>query len=111
MTRLIRRLWAGIVLVGLFAYELVLSSFRVAWDVLTPSHRSRPGILAIPLRASSDGEITALTNLVSLTPGSLSLDVAPDRRTLYVHVMFVDDPQAERDAIKALEAKVSRVWR
>jgi multicomponent Na+:H+ antiporter subunit E len=80
--------------VGYFAGQLVLSSLRVAVDIVTPRHRSRPGILAVPLDAESDAEITLLANLVSLTPGSLSLDVSEDRRTLFVHVMFLDDPEA-----------------
>lgn len=83
-----------------FVGQLVLSSLRVAADVLTPQHRARPGIVAIPLDARTDGEITLLANLVSLTPGSLSLDVSADRRTLFVHVMFLDDPETIRRQIK-----------
>jgi multicomponent Na+:H+ antiporter subunit E len=83
-----------------FAGQLVLSSLRVAFDILTPRHRARPGIVAVPLEARSDAEITLLANLVSLTPGSLSLDVSADRSTLFVHVMFLDDPETCRSDIK-----------
>lgn len=86
--------------VGYFGGQLVLSSLRVAVDIVTPRHRSRPGILAVPLDAESDAEITLLANLVSLTPGSLSLDVSEDRRTLFVHVMFLDDPETLRRQMK-----------
>lgn len=86
--------------VAYFAGQLVLSSLRVAADIMTPRHRSRPGILAVPLDVESDTEITLLANLVSLTPGSLSLDVSEDRRTLFVHVMFLDEPEAIRREIK-----------
>ncbi len=83
-----------------FLWELVQSSLLVAWDVLTPTHRSRPAILAIPLDIEDSVQIAVLANLISLTPGSLSLDVSPDRRTLYVHCMFVDDADETRGAIK-----------
>lgn len=83
-----------------FGWELVLSNLRVAWDVVTPRARRRPGVVAVPLDATTDAEITLLANLVTLTPGTLSLDVSPDRRTLYVHAMFVDDPDQVRRAIK-----------
>ena len=83
-----------------FVGQLVLSSLRVAADVVTPRHRARPGILAVPLEVRTNGEITLLANLVSLTPGSLSLDVSEDRSTLFVHVMFLDDPEAARREIK-----------
>ena len=83
-----------------FLYELTVSSLQVAWDVLTPGHRSRPGIIAVPLDIEDPMQITVLANLISLTPGSLSLDVSPDGRTLYVHEMFVDDPDETRRRIK-----------
>ena len=72
----------------------------MATDIVTPRHRARPGVVAVPLDARGDAEITLLANLVSLTPGSLSLDVSDDRCTLFVHVMFLDDPEATRREIK-----------
>lgn len=98
--------------VAYFAGQLLLSSLRVAVDIVTPRHRSRPGILAVPLAAESDTEITLLANLVSLTPGSLSLDVSEDRRTLFVHVMFLDDPEAiRRDIKQGFERRVLELLR
>jgi multicomponent Na+:H+ antiporter subunit E len=84
----------------LFLWELLVASLRVAHDVVTPTHHSRPGVIAVPLDATTDLEITALANLISLTPGTLSLDVSPDRRVLYIHAMFVDDPDTVRREIK-----------
>ncbi len=86
--------------VGFFLAQLVLSSVRVATDVLTPRLRAEPAIVSIPLDARTDGEITLLANLISLTPGSLSLDVSEDRRTLFVHVMFLEDAETCRREIK-----------
>ena len=83
-----------------FLYELVVSSVQVAWDVLTPTPRSRPAIVAVPLDLVDPAQITVLAILISLTPGSLSLDVSPDRKTLYVHQMFVNDPDEARNRIK-----------
>jgi multicomponent Na+:H+ antiporter subunit E len=95
-----RRLVRGVGLILFFVGQLVVSSLRVAADVLTPRHRARPGVVGVPLDARSDAEISLLANLISLTPGSLSLDVSPDRRTLYVHVMFIDDVERVRREIK-----------
>ena len=61
----------------------------------------RPGIVAIPLEARTDDEITLLANVISLTPGTLSLDVSDDRKVLYIHAMFIDDEQQLRDEIKS----------
>jgi len=81
-------------LIILFHYELVVSSIAVVWDVVTPSQKSRPGIIEVPLDIKSDTGILLVTNLISLTPGTLSLDVSEDRKTLFVHAMFADDPDA-----------------
>jgi len=74
-----------------YLWQLVLSNLRVAYDVVTPTHYMRPGVVAVPLEARTDAEITMLANLITLTPGTLSLDLSPDRRTLYVHVMYIDN--------------------
>jgi len=100
MTRFSVRIWKFCALGVYFIFELVLSSFKVAWDVITPRHRARPGILAVPLDVRSDAAVTVLANLVSLTPGSVSLDVSEDRSTLFVHAMFIDDVEAARAEIK-----------
>jgi len=83
-----------------FLKEMIVSSLRVAFDIVTPRDHARPGVVGIPLDAQTDLEITLLANIISLTPGTLSLDVAADRRTLYIHAMFVDDPDALRREIK-----------
>jgi len=99
-SRYVEKAFRSIEFAGFFLLEVVLSSLRVAADIVTPRHRARPGIVGIPLDARSDAEITLLANLISLTPGSLSLDLSPDRRTLFVHVMFLEDAEAFRAAVK-----------
>lgn len=95
-----------------FLYELVVSSLQVVWDVITPVHKSRPGIIAVPLDIDEPVEIAVLANLISLTPGTLSLDVSPDKKFLYVHGMFVEDPDSLRRDIKAgMERKVMEAMR
>lgn len=94
------RVWRWLKLIVLFHYELIVSSIGVVWDVLTPRHRARPGIVAVPLRAKGEAEVLLVTNLISLTPGTLSLDVTEDCNTLFVHAMFADDPDKIRADIK-----------
>jgi multicomponent Na+:H+ antiporter subunit E len=95
-----------------FVWELMLANIRMAHSVLLPSRTLRPGIIAIPLSARTDAEITLLANLISLTPGTLSLDVSTDRKTLYVHAMFIDDVDMMRYEIKAgFERRLLEVMR
>lgn len=87
--------------VGFFVRELVRANTRVAYEVMTPRFNMRPGIVAIPLDARTDAEITILANLITLTPGTTSLDLSVDRRVLYVHAMNVSDADALRHEIKS----------
>lgn len=91
--RMLRLAW-------LFVIELVLSSFRVARDTISPRMDFRPAIVAVPLDVKEEMEIMLLANLISLTPGTLSVDVSTDGSTLYIHAMDVDDPDALRREIK-----------
>ncbi len=98
--------------VGHFTVELFRANFRVAHDVLTPTYYMRPGILAIPLDAETDLEITSLANLISLTPGTLSLDISTDRRVLYIYTMFTDDRESlVRDIKMSLEKPILELLR
>jgi len=83
-----------------FLGQLALANVRVARAVLAPLRRLRPAIVAVPLSLDRDAEIALLANLLTLTPGTLSLEVSEDRRTLYVHALGVDDPEALRREIR-----------
>lgn len=99
-------------LIAFFVQELLVSNLRVLWDVITPGHISKPGVIAVPLDAKSDFEIMMVANLVSLTPGTLSLDVSNDRKSLYVHVMFLEDVDTTRREIKqGIEKRVLEALR
>ena len=90
-------------LAGLLAFlagQILVANLKVAAAVLGPRRRLRPALVAVPLDAKTDGQIAALSNFVTLTPGTLSLDVSPDRKTLYVHAMSAESPDAVRREIK-----------
>lgn len=95
-----RRLYYWTRLIVMFVYELVVSSIPVVRDVLTPGQSSQPALIAVPITVTTDLQITLLANFISLTPGTLSLDVSEDRSTLYIHAMFGDDPDAIRAQIR-----------
>lgn len=105
------RLFRVFRLVNFFLYELILSSIRVAWDVLTPTHLSRPAIIEMPLDVDSDMEVFLVANLISLTPGTLTLDVDRKRNCLIIHAMFGEDPEGLVKELKdGMEYRVKRVF-
>ncbi len=106
------RFLGAIGLIVFFLRELVLSSVRVAIDVLRPAFTMRPAFIQVPLDVQDDVQITMLANLVSLTPGTLSVDVSDDKSNLYVHAMYGDDPDAEVKRIKhSFERRIQEVFR
>lgn len=95
-----------------FLWELILASLRITWDIITPRHRMRPAIIAIPLDLKTDLEITTLANLITLTPGTLSLDVSSDRKFLYIHAVYVHDVEAFKQDIKhRYERRIKEIMR
>ena len=95
-----------------YIWELILSNLRVLYDVLTPRHHMQPGFVAIPLEAKTDLEILLVSNLISMTPGTLSVDISQNKKYLYIHVMYLTDVDEIRNFIKTkLEARVLEVLR
>lgn len=110
--KVVVRPWPTFLLTLLFIKELVLSSVRVASLVLSPRLDIKPGIFAYPLQVERDFEITLLANLITLTPGTLSVDVSDDRRTLFVHGMDCSDPeQARADIRQGFERMIQEAFR
>ncbi|MGI8758062.1 MAG: Na+/H+ antiporter subunit E [Acidimicrobiales bacterium] len=93
-----------------FAWKLVEASAVVAWEVVTPRTRINEGIVAVPIRGVSDGVITLVANAISLTPGSLTLEVRRRPAVLYVHVLHLHDIEAVRREIRHLEVLAIRAF-
>jgi multicomponent Na+:H+ antiporter subunit E len=109
--RPLRRLWRVLVLLVVFLRELVVSALQVARYTLQPTLQIRPAIVKYPLDVQTPREITVLANLISLTPGTLSLDVSPDAEHLYVHAISVyseDGADVIADIKESLEKHVGR---
>ncbi|MBN2548884.1 MAG: Na+/H+ antiporter subunit E [Anaerolineales bacterium] len=95
-----------------FIAELLKANLRVARIVLTPRPRIHPGVIAVPLDLQTDIEITLLTNLLTLTPGTLSLDVSADHRMLYLHTIDFSNADEFRSQIKnGFERRVMEIMR
>ena len=112
-TSYFKRAWKISKLTGLFFYELMLSAIKVAKLAVDPNLKAlQPGIIAYDLTVDRDFEITLLANLITLTPGTLSVDVSHDRRYLYVHALDCSDPEStKRDIASGFERKIMEAFR
>lgn len=108
----IRKTGPALRFAAFFAREVLVSAVRVAADVLSPRPHMRPAVIHVPLDVRTDGQITLLAILITLTPGTLALDVSPDRRSLIVHAMFAADAdRVRRDIKRGFERRILELAR
>lgn len=93
-----------------FLYKLVEASIVVARTVIAPRNRVRTGIIAVPLRGCSDAVATLVADAISLTPGTLTLEVRRDPLTLYVHALDTRDVEQVQLDIRTLEVLAVRAF-
>ncbi len=99
-------------LIVLFVRELFISAFRVAVIVLKPTSSYQPGFIAFPLSTRRDPEIALLANMLTLTPGTLSVDVSDDKSTLFIHCLDVPDTEAlKKEIAEGFERRIMEAFR
>ncbi|HRE46679.1 MAG TPA: Na+/H+ antiporter subunit E [Aggregatilineales bacterium] len=102
--------WIGFIFY--YLWLLATSTLDVARWVFRDRRTMKPGIIALPLDAETDLEIVLLNSLLSMTPGTLGVDISPDRRVLYVHCINVPDPAHMKQSIKdGLERRLLQTLR
>lgn len=94
-----KRLFSIIELILFFAKEVILSNVKVARDALSPSPKINPSFVSIRLAQMSDRQIFVLANLITMTPGTLSLEVSPDKRELTLHTLYADEAASLQEDI------------
>jgi multicomponent Na+:H+ antiporter subunit E len=76
-----------------FLYEMIMANIAVAYDVITPKYFFKPGIIEYPMDAKTDLEINLLSTVISMTPGTLIIDISEDKKSLFIHVMYLKNKE------------------
>jgi multicomponent Na+:H+ antiporter subunit E len=98
-------------LLGYFLWKLVEANAVVAWEVITPNNEGvQEGVVAVPITASSDIVVAMVANAISLTPGTLTIEIDRDPTVLYVHVLHLRDMARVRADVLRLEVRVQRAF-
>lgn len=100
-----RRVVAFLKLIGLFIYKLILANYDVIKIIVKPKLNIQPGIIAVPTQLKTDWEKTLLANLISLTPGTLTMDFSEDGQTLFIHSIHVPNKE---EAIREIHESFER---
>lgn len=80
--------------------EIIKANIMVAKIILQPTINIKPGIIRVPIRTKTNIGITAIANTITLTPGTLTVDISDDQTALFVHSIDATDPQGIRDSIR-----------
>lgn len=108
----IRNWPAAVAYVALVFWDIVVANVQVArMIVFWPVSRFRPAWFTVPLDLTSPEAITVLAGTITMTPGTLTADIAADGRSLLIHTLHTDDADATRDGIKSrYETRLKRIF-
>ena len=98
-------------LIGVFLSDLLRANIRMASIILSPRMQLRPAVVAVPLILKSESAIILLANMMTLTPGTLSLDISTDRQILFIHTVYLDDPeQFRKELLEGYERRLKELF-
>lgn len=92
-----------------FVWELLKSNWGLARMVLSPGPKLTPGVLAMELRVRQPGQIALLANMITLTPGTLAIDVSKNNDTMYIHCIDASDPEGALQSCRRFEDLIMEV--
>lgn len=92
-----------------YLYKLVEANLYIAYDILTPRLRIKPGFIKVPLTLKSNFGLLLFSNLLSMTPGSLSIDITDDKKTILVHVLYETTQDDMLKEFNVIQNKIKRI--
>ena len=89
-----------------FLRILTKANLQVAWEIITPDFTMSPRIIRYPVQELSAVQTTTLANAITLTPGTLTVDVDEPGDYLHIHCMYAADRD---DAVRAIDELKDRL--
>jgi multicomponent Na+:H+ antiporter subunit E len=94
---ILRRMLYGILYFFLFLWEMIKANIQVALIVVHPLRPIKPGIIKIKTALTKEVSMTILGNSITLTPGTFTIDINPEKRELYIHCIVVKSTDIEEN--------------
>jgi multicomponent Na+:H+ antiporter subunit E len=95
---------------GFYIFSVVKANLYLAWDVITPKMLMNPGVITIKLMLESRTALLLFSNLVSMTPGTLVINLDPEKNEAAVHVLYLRNEQAIRTEIYTIQCRIKRIF-
>jgi len=106
----IKKIYNALSFLVFYISKVFQANFELAFHILSPRLKMRPGILKIPVALTNSQAILLLVNMITMTPGTLTMDVSEDKRYIYVHFLFLLDEEKKTREIKNLEKKIENLF-
>jgi len=99
----------------IFMWELIKANVNVAFKALSPKMKINPGFVKVPCELKSEYALSMLANSITLTPGTITMDIVDQGKQTYYYIHWIDveteDPKAAGDSIKGtMEKWIRRIW-
>jgi multicomponent Na+:H+ antiporter subunit E len=108
--RTIRKIYWIVHFAGFYIFSVVKANLYLAWDVITPKMLMNPGVITIKLMLESRTALLLFSNLVSMTPGTLVINLDPEKNEAAVHVLYLRNEQAIRTEIYTIQCRIKRIF-
>jgi len=91
--------------------KVIQANFELAYHILSPRLNMKPGIMKISVQLTNSQAILLLVNLISMTPGTLTMDLSEDKKYIYVHFLFLSNEEKRIKEIKNLEMRIYKLFK
>lgn len=107
--RILKKIYYVFVFIAIYLSKLVQANLFIAYDILTPNLKVKPGFIKVPLLLKSDFGMLLFSNLLSMTPGSLSIDITRDKKYIWVHVLYQTTEEEIFSEFRDIQFKIQRI--
>jgi len=106
---ILKRIYFILEFIVYYLYNLVTANLYIAWDILTPRMHMKPAFMEVPVKLESDFGLLLFSNLLSMTPGTLSMDISKDKKTVLVHLLYHKTDEIMLNDFFKMQEKIKRI--
>ena len=92
-----------------YLVKLTQSNLFIAYDILTPKMHTKPAFMEVPVKVKTNAGLLLFSNLLSMTPGTLSIDISKDRKKLLVHVLYYSTDELMQKDFEGIQNKIKKI--
>jgi len=110
MVYLMKKTYNALGFLLFYLFKVFQANFELAFHILSPRLKMKPGIMKIPVNLTHPQAILLLVNMITMTPGTLTMDVSEDKQFIFVHFLFLVDEEKKVREIKNIEKRIANLF-